>query len=248
MAVSKKKVSRKKSRRKTAKRKKPSTKKRARKKTPRKKTAAKRPSVKKTAAKKTAVKKAAAEKAPSQTEAQAEIAVTATGVAPSIEDRMAAPMSEIERVVEMFRDRADQLRAIAPFDPFNPMTFNPMTWEMPSWKEIQDLFDVRVPTVDVINQDKNILVVAEVPGVEKDDIVVTVTDRSATIKGARHHETHSEDAEIHRHEIRKGSFSRTITLPEEIDGRKAKATYKAGVVELRLPKRRISKKLKVKLD
>lgn len=268
MAVSKKKVSRKKQSRKkgkkkTAARKNTSVKKRARKtatkKTAAKKAAAKKAPAKKAPAKKTVAKKTATKKTPVKKSGptkvrpkaaknQEEIAVTPTSMERTVEDRVAAPLSEIERVVELVRDRTDQLRAITNFDPFNPLTFNPMTWEIPSWKEIQHLFEVRVPIVDVIDRERDILVVAEVPGVEKDDISVTVTNRSVTIKGARREESRTADEEIHRHEIRKGSFSRTIALPEEIDGRKAKAVYKAGVVEMRLPKRRVSKKHNVTLD
>lgn len=230
---SKKKVSKKRATRKTATRKKTagrkvSTKKRARKKAP---------------ARKTAAKKTAARKVRPKVKAPGEIAVTPTGAGPSIEDRILAPLSEIERLVEHIRDRTDQLRSFAPSDPFNPAT-----WQIPSWPDIQQLFDVRIPTMDVINREKDILVRAEVPGVEKDDIVVTVTNRSITIKGASRREKESDEAHLHRREIHKGSFSRTVTLPEEIEGRKAKAVYKAGVVELRLPKRRVSKKHNVELD
>jgi HSP20 family protein len=268
MAVSKKKVSRKKQTRKTAKkgataRKKAPVKTRARKspakamgkkktaakKATVKKTPVKKPAVKKTPVKKTPVKKPVAKKIrPEAAKTKEEIVVTPTSAEGLVEERMAAPLSEIERMVDRVRDRAEQLRAITNFDPFNPLTFNPMTWEIPSWKEIQHLFEIRVPIVDVIDRERDILVIAEVPGVEKDNIDVTVTNRSVTIKGVRRDESRTDDEEIHRHEIRKGSFSRTLALPEEIDGRKAKAVYKAGVVEMRLPKRRVSKKHNVTLD
>lgn len=226
--ASKKKASKKKSTRKTA---------------TSKKAAAKKAAAKKASSKKRAGKKAPARKTRSKRKAPGEIAVTPTGAGPSIEDRILAPLSEIERLVEHIRDRADQLRAIAPFDPFNPAS-----WQMPSWPDIQQLLDVRVPTMDVMNREKEIVVRAEVPGVEKDDIVVTVTNQSVTIKAASRRETESAEADVHRHEIHKGAFSRTMALPEEIDGRRAKAVYKAGVVELHLPKRRAAKKHNVQLD
>lgn len=238
MAAAKKKASRKKSTRKTATRKKAASRKVSTKKVSTKKRARKKAPARKTAAKKTAARKVRP-----KAKAPGEIAVTPTGAGPSIEDRILAPLSEIERLVEHIRDRADLLRSFAPSDPFNPST-----WQIPSWPDIQQMFDVRIPTMDVINREKDILVRAEVPGVEKDDIVVTVTNRSITIKGASRREKESNEADLHRREIHKGSFSRTVTLPEEIEGRKAKAIYKAGVVELRLPKRRVSKKHNVQLD
>lgn len=248
MAAAKKKVSRKKSTRKTATRKtaagrKVSTKKASTKRASTKRASTKKRARKKAPARKTAAKKTAARKVRPKAKAAGEIVVTPTGAGPSIEDRILAPLSEIERLVEHIRDRADLLLSFAPSDPFNPST-----WQIPSWPDIQQMFDVRIPTMDVINREKDILVRAEVPGVEKDDIIVTVTNRSITIKGASRREKESGEADLHRREIHKGSFSRTVTLPEEIEGRKAKATYNAGVVELRLPKRRVSKKHNVQLD
>ena len=89
---------------------------------------------------------------------------------------------------------------------------------------------------------------AEIPGIEKDDLSVTVTDRTLTIKGENRQEEESEEGELHRREIRTGSFSRTLTLPEDVDGSKAKASYKDGMLELRLPKLRRAKKHDVKVD
>jgi HSP20 family protein len=208
------------------------------------KTASKKAPRRKATAKRAPGRKAAAPKTPAQSSARdAAIAVKPTGKEPSLEDRIMGPLSDLERLVGHLRQRADQLRSLIPFGPF--ATSN---WEIPSWPDIQQMFDVRVPTMDVVNGEKEIVIRAEVPGVEKDDIVVTVTDRSVTIKGESRSEQKSEAADVHRSEIRAGSFSRTMSLPEEVDGRKAKATYKAGVVELHLPKRRVSKKHDIAID
>ena len=88
----------------------------------------------------------------------------------------------------------------------------------------------------------------EVPGIDKEDLDVSVTERTLVIKGESRHEEETEEGDTHRREIRSGSFSRTVTLPADVDGRKAKASYKDGVIELHLPKRRGSKKHSVTVE
>jgi HSP20 family protein len=131
---------------------------------------------------------------------------------------------------------------------------------MPSLFEsrMPSLFETRMPSVDVVDRDKEIVVKAEIPGMEivvkaeipgidKDDLQVSVTDRTLTIKGESRHEEESEEGDMHRREIRRGSFHRTMTLPADVDGGKAKAEFKHGMLELHLPKARGAKKHSVKL-
>jgi HSP20 family protein len=184
--------------------------------------------------KKTAAKKAAAPtKATKTTKAaarpaekpRAEVAVEAVPPERSLEARLLAPLEEMERMLDAFR-RGDW--------------FRPLTFDWPRWPELP--FEGRFPSIDVVNRDKEIQIKAEVPGMEKQDISVTVTDRTLTIKGESRREEESEEGELHRREIRTGSFSRTLTLPEDVDGSKAKASYKDGLLELRLPKLRRAKR------
>jgi HSP20 family protein len=121
-----------------------------------------------------------------------------------------------------------------------------MTSDWPRWPELP--LEGRFPSIDVINRDKEIQIKAEVPGIDKEDLSVTVTNRTLTIKGESRHEEESGEGELHRREIRTGSFSRTLTLPEDVDGSKAKASYKDGLLELRLPKLSRSKKHALKVD
>lgn len=119
-------------------------------------------------------------------------------------------------------------------------------FEWPAWPELP--LDVRFPSVDVVDRDKEIQVKAEVPGFDREDLSVTVTDRTLTIKGESRKEEEREEGDLHRREIRSGSFSRTLTLPDDVDGAKAKAKYKDGLLELTLPKRRRSKKHDVEVS
>jgi HSP20 family protein len=113
--------------------------------------------------------------------------------------------------------------------------FRPMAFEWPRWPELP--LEGRFPGVDRVNRDKDIQIKAEVPGIEKEDLPVSVTERTLMIKGESRHEEESEEGDLHRREIRSGSFSRILTLPEDVDGTQAKAKYQDGLLELTLPKR-----------
>ncbi|MDJ0928585.1 MAG: Hsp20/alpha crystallin family protein [Gammaproteobacteria bacterium] len=238
MAAAKKKTVRKKTTKKKAVRKKASRKKAAPKKSAKKKVARKKAARKKTVRKTTTVTRTRPEITTPEGAGESQVQVRATGKEPSLEDRILAPISEVERLVEQIRRRGEWLRQFTP----------PFARDVTSLLHLPDLFEARVPSIDVVNKTKEILVRAEVPGIEKDDLTVLVTDRSVTIKGMSRTAEESDEDDVHRREIRAGSFSRTVTLPEDVDGRKAKASYKDGVVQLRLPKRRGTKKHAVKLD
>ena len=106
-------------------------------------------------------------------------------------------------------------------------------------------FEGKNPRVDVIDHDNSVVVKAELPGVEKKDLDVTMSDNTVTIKGEVSHEREVTKGDYYRREMSSGLFSRTITLPAEVDGAKAEATYKDGVLELTLPKVAKSKRRKV---
>ncbi len=92
------------------------------------------------------------------------------------------------------------------------------------------------PIVDIEESNGNILVKAEIPGMEKDEIKVSVRDNMLTISGERKQEIETKDKTFHRIERSYGKFSRTITLPSEVNADKVKAAYKDGVLNIILPK------------
>jgi HSP20 family protein len=157
------------------------------------------------------------------------VAVKTAPAEASLEAQLRERLEEMERTLDSFR--RSWLR--------------PLSFEWPKWPELP--FEGRFPNIDVIDKDQEIQVHAEVPGIEKDDLQVTVTDRTLTIKGESRHEEESGEGEHHRREIRTGSFSRTLTLPADVDGQKATASYKDGMLELRLPKLRRAKKHRVEV-
>jgi HSP20 family protein len=93
-----------------------------------------------------------------------------------------------------------------------------------------------MPAFDVSETDKELIVKGEVPGMDKKDINITVSDGMLTIRGEKKHEKKEENEQYHRVERRYGAFSRTMRLPHEVEADKVDATYKEGVLSIRLPK------------
>ncbi len=114
---------------------------------------------------------------------------------------------------------------------------HPMTSEWPLQLEGIAPFEGKMPKVDVLDREAKVVVRAELPGVAKDDVEVTVTDHSVTVKAHTKHEEKEEEGEYFRREMSRGEYQRTLELPETVDGEKAKATFKDGVLELTVPKK-----------
>ena len=91
------------------------------------------------------------------------------------------------------------------------------------------------------------IVFAVLPGVDKKDLVVCVTENSVTIKGTTSHEEKEEKGDYYRCEISRGAYARTVALPSYVDADKAKANFKDGVLELKLPKVEKSKRRSIEI-
>ncbi len=86
---------------------------------------------------------------------------------------------------------------------------------------------------------------ASIPGVDPNDVEVTLTDNTLTIKGEVKEETDVEERNYHLRERRFGSFTRNVTLPLPVDADKVEATHENGVLSLRLPKTEAVKPKKI---
>jgi len=104
------------------------------------------------------------------------------------------------------------------------------------------------PSVDIFEDGDEVVVKADIPGVKKDDLDVTITENSLTISGERKQEKKIKEKDFHRIERSYGSFSRSFRLPENVNGAKAKAEFKDGVLEVRLPKTKGSKQKKIEIS
>lgn len=104
----------------------------------------------------------------------------------------------------------------------------------PMWGEFSGI-EERFPKIDVIDREKDVVVRAELPGISKDNLDISLSDEYLSIQ-AETHEEKKEEGEYYRSEIHHGTFSRTVHLPAPVDGDKAEASFKEGVLEVTVPK------------
>ncbi len=104
------------------------------------------------------------------------------------------------------------------------------------------------PPLDISETDQEILVKAELPGVDPKEIEVNITGSNLSIKGEKREEREEKTENMHRVERSFGHFSRSITLPCEVKEDKIEASFKNGVLNLKLPKTESSKKRSIKID
>ncbi len=92
------------------------------------------------------------------------------------------------------------------------------------------------PSIDVKEDEKEITVTAELPGLDEKDFEILLADNTLTIKGEKKEEKEDKGKDYHRMERSYGCFSRVITLPEGIDSSKIDAHFKSGVLKIVLPR------------
>lgn len=106
---------------------------------------------------------------------------------------------------------------------------------------MRDLFGrggegVLEPAIEVSEADGEVVVKAAIPGVEKEQLHVSVEDDRLTVRGETRKEDEKKGKNYFRREIRYGTIQRSVTLPVEVDGEKAKAELKNGMLTVRIPK------------
>ncbi len=99
-----------------------------------------------------------------------------------------------------------------------------------------ETFGTWAPAVDIFEKGEDLVLRAEVPGVEKNDIQVSVEDNRLVIQGERKREDEIDDEHAYRLERSIGQFVRSFVLPKTVDASKIQASYTNGVLEVRLPK------------
>ncbi len=104
------------------------------------------------------------------------------------------------------------------------------------------------PAVDVYETDQEVVVKAELPGVKKEDVEVVVRDNSLHIRGEKKEEKEEKTETYHRVERVYGRFERVIPLPTDVKVESAKAEFKDGVLEIRIPKAESSKEKKIEIS
>jgi len=122
-------------------------------------------------------------------------------------------------------------------------------WRPDRWFRTDEL-EVRAPVVDLYEEKDDIVVKAELPGMEKNNIEVNLSDSTLTIKGEKKKEEEVKEENYYRSERSYGRFLRSIELPKAVHADKVKASFKNGILEVRVPKTEEAKtkEIKVKVD
>jgi HSP20 family protein len=134
-------------------------------------------------------------------------------------------------------------------------------WEQQMERRFADLFSGRIarlwdeddaemtePALDLFEDDNEIVVKAELPGMTKDDIQISFADNVLTIRGEKKKEEEERDKNYYRAERVYGAFVRSLVLPAEVNPDKARAVFKNGVLEIRMPKTEAAKKKEIKVN
>lgn len=130
-----------------------------------------------------------------------------------------SPFAEMERMFEVFHK-----------SPFS--MFGPSWWPGMRLSEMEDV----ATSVDIFEQDGDVVMKAEAPGMKKENIEVNLTDNIITISGKKEKEEKVEKKDYYRIERSSGTFKRSFQLPSAVQTDKAKASFKDGVLEVRIPK------------
>ena len=162
------------------------------------------------------------------------------------------------------KTKEKETKAVTPWRPFMDLTrwerdmdrmmddflgrrFRP--WWPDRWLRSDEL-EIRAPVIDLYEEKEDIVVKAELPGMTKENIEVNLTDHTLTIKGEKKKEEEIKEENYFRAERSYGSFRRALELPKDVHGDKVKASFKNGILEVRLPKteQAKTKEMKVKVE
>ncbi len=160
---------------------------------------------------------------------------------PSIE--VAEPRSSRRGLAPLWDFERDFERAFENF--FNRGWLRAPRWDLPALREP---LGEKMPKVNVIDRDNEVVIEAELPGVKKDDLDISLTENTVTIKASTRKEESEEKGDYHRREISTGYFARTLPLTAAVQGENAKAEFKDGMLTLTLPKAEQAKRLNIKVD
>ena len=147
-----------------------------------------------------------------------------------------SPFKEMEKRFEEIERR---------FEDFFKRPFSLLPSWMPRMKmpEIEEVS----PSMDIFTEGDDVVVKAELPGMKKEDIDVSLTEDTITISGEKKKEEKIEKEDYYSIERSYGSFKRSFSLPSEVQTEKASAKFKDGVLEIRIPKTEEAKKKEKKV-
>jgi HSP20 family protein len=122
---------------------------------------------------------------------------------------------------EMMSMRESMDRLFEDFFSRRPRSAAPLVWQ---------------PAVEIFETESEVVVKAELPGIDPKNVSVTMTAEGLTIKGEAKAEHEDKGRNYYRRELRYGAFARTIPLPTEVKSDETKATFRHGILEVKVPK------------
>jgi len=126
-----------------------------------------------------------------------------------------------------FDTLSERMRRWADFPPFATSLFrSPILTETTEW----------LPPVELVEKNGEFILTAEIPGMSKENVHISVEDNVLTLKGEKKLERDETKEEMHIREREYGAFTRAFTLPRNVDAAKIRAEYHDGIVEVHLPK------------
>lgn len=144
---------------------------------------------------------------------------------PSLWKGTPVPARGRDNLLDSFQQRMNDM-----FDDF----FRGFNLSVPG--SVDESFGAFSPSIDVKEGETDIVVKAELPGMEEKDIDVLLTEDTLTIKGEKKEEKEDKEKNYYHLERTYGAFHRVIPLPSEVDSKKVEATFKNGVLTIVLPK------------
>lgn len=130
----------------------------------------------------------------------------------------------------------------------SPEWMHSFNWPDAVQPHIPMFTDGKVPKIDIIDNDNDLLIRAELPGVDKKDLDISMIDNRVTIKASTSYEDKEEKGNYYRSEITQGEYCRTLTLPADVDIEHAETSFKNGVLELTVPKVEHSQRRTIKVE
>jgi len=119
--------------------------------------------------------------------------------------------------------------------------WSPVPWLSEDLEKMIDRFGTAgmtgfVPAIDIYQTKDEVIIEASLPGIDPENVEVAVEQDVLTIQGKSQKKTEVEEKNYYLHEVRHGSFHRSIALPAAVEGDKAEAIYREGILNIKIPK------------
>jgi HSP20 family protein len=149
----------------------------------------------------------------------------------------------IEGVFVTNREEKGEIMTLVRWDPFR----NLMNLQQQMSSRVEDSYGTWAPLVDIVENGDDLVISAELPGLEQEDVDISIENNTLVLRGERKRKMEFAEKDAYRLERTFGAFTRSFTLPRTVDSARISASYKNGVLELTLPKLEQAKQRKIEI-